>query len=55
MMLHQYMNQNTARNLNSQTMNSNEDWYQTAIKKFEINEISYKELSEEQNRIGSGG
>ena len=36
-------------------MNSNEDWYQTAIKKFEINEISYKELSEEQIRIGRGG
>ena len=48
------------RNLNiwafySLIRNLNEDWYQTAIQKFKINEISYNELSEEQTRIGRGG
>ncbi|RIA90864.1 kinase-like domain-containing protein [Glomus cerebriforme] len=36
-------------------MSLNENWYQTAIEKYEINEISYKELlSKEQTRIGRG-
>ncbi|CAB4470070.1 unnamed protein product [Rhizophagus irregularis] len=36
-------------------MNSNEDWYQTAIKKFKINEILYKKFSGKPTRIGRGG
>lgn len=36
-------------------MNSSEDWYQTAIKKFKINEIPYKKFSGKPTRIGRGG
>ncbi|RIA90862.1 kinase-like domain-containing protein [Glomus cerebriforme] len=36
-------------------MDLNKDWYQTAIEKYEINEISYNELSVGQTRIGRGG
>ncbi|PKC06782.1 kinase-like protein [Rhizophagus irregularis] len=36
-------------------MNSNEGWYQTAIKKFKINEIPYKKFSGKPTRIGRGG
>ncbi|CAB4420974.1 unnamed protein product [Rhizophagus irregularis] len=35
--------------------NSSEDWYQTAIKKFKINEIPYKKFSGKPTRIGRGG
>ncbi|CAB4399439.1 unnamed protein product [Rhizophagus irregularis] len=33
----------------------NENWYQTAIKDYGIKEILYEELSEEKEKIGSGG
>ncbi|GBB99327.1 hypothetical protein RclHR1_03490009 [Rhizophagus clarus] len=36
-------------------MNLSEDWYQTAIKKFKINEIPHKEFSRKPTRIGRGG
>ncbi|CAB4470083.1 unnamed protein product [Rhizophagus irregularis] len=36
-------------------MNLSEDWYQTAIKKFKINEILYKKFSGKPTRIGRGG
>jgi hypothetical protein len=36
-------------------MSLSEDWYQTAIKKFKINEIPYKEFSGKPSRIGRGG